>query len=114
MKRSPSSLTSASLPTVASFECSNCGAIHQSRDAQAPVGWTQRPGAIWCADCTRQGIAARQIAAPAQRSADKLRLRGEVMELLRQGVALMPPGSIKRVQWTDQVNQLLAQQSRAA
>ncbi len=107
MKQKP-----ASLPTVASFECSNCGSIHQNRDALVPVGWTQRQGTIWCADCTRMGIAIRQITRAT--STDKLRLRSEVMELLQQGVDLMPPGSIKRVQWTDRVNALLAQQQRAA
>jgi len=102
----------ASLPTVASFECS-CGTIHNSRDGNIPVGWSQRAGSVFCADCTRTGIASRQIATRPIH-ADKLRLRGEVEELLRQGVALMPPGSIKRVQWTDKVNALLAQQQRAA
>jgi hypothetical protein len=105
MKSAPAAFPSVSLPDVASFECSNCGAMHNSRDAQVPVGWTQRPGALWCSDCTRQGIAARQFSRPVP--ADKVRLRGEVVALLRQGAALMPLGTAKRAAWIERVNQLL-------
>lgn len=108
MKHKPASLPPKNLPHVASFECS-CGTVHNSRDGNIPVGWSQRAGSVFCADCTRTGIASRHIPRPA--NADKRRLRGEVEELLKQGVALMPPGSIKRVQWTDRVNALLAQQA---
>lgn len=113
MKRS-----SILLPQVASFECSECGAIHHSRDAKAPVGWTQRPGAIWCADCTRAGIATRMVGrsrspAPAS-SSEKVRLRGEVLALLRRGAALMPAGSAQRAEWVREVNDLISRQQRAA
>ena len=50
----------ATLPQVASFECS-CGTIHNSRDGNIPVGWTQSAGTIFCADCTRIGIPVREI-----------------------------------------------------
>ena len=43
-----------------SFEC-GCGQIHNSADGQLPVGWTQRAGTVWCADCTRAGIPTRTI-----------------------------------------------------
>lgn len=112
-KMPPPKLPNAKLPDVASFECS-CGTIHQSRDAQLPVGWTRRAGAVWCADCTRAGIASRQIANGRPSPADKVRLRGQVIDLLRQGAELMPMGSIRRAQWVEQVNELLTQQQRAA
>lgn len=107
MKRKP-----ASLPQVASFECSRCETVHQSHDSNIPVGWTQRPGAIWCADCTRLGISARKIkTAPLT---DKVRLRGEVLELLREGAKLMPKGTPETAAWVSNVNQLIAAQQRAA
>ncbi|MFN3424524.1 MAG: hypothetical protein ACK40C_07455 [Novosphingobium meiothermophilum] len=113
MKRKP-----VSLPQVASFECSECGAVHHSRDAKAPVGWTQRPGAIWCTDCTRSGIATRMVSrsrSPASLAAsEKVRLRGEVLALLRRGAALMPAGSAQRAEWVREVNDLIARQQRAA
>lgn len=106
MKRKP-----ASLPQVASFECA-CGTIHNSRDGNIPVGWSQRAGSVFCTDCTRQGIASREIrrAAPA----DKVRMRGEVMALLQQGADLMPKRSPERAAWVRRVNTLIAEQLRAA
>ncbi|MFN3553426.1 MAG: hypothetical protein ACK4UL_09985 [Novosphingobium meiothermophilum] len=111
MKRKP-----VSLPQVASFECSECGAVHHSRDAKAPVGWTQRHGAIWCTDCTRSGIATRIVgrSRPSSSPSDKVRLRGEVLALLRRGAALMPAGSAQRAEWVREVNDLIARQQRAA
>lgn len=106
MKRSP-----ASLPQVASFECA-CGNIHNSRDGKIPVGWSQRNGSVFCTDCTRAGIASRQIKRPAP--SDKVRLRGEVLELLRQGAKLMPKGTPETAAWVSNVNQLIAAQQRAA
>lgn len=46
--------------TVPAFEC-GCGQIHNSADGQLPVGWTQRQGTVWCADCTRLGIPTRVL-----------------------------------------------------
>ncbi len=108
MKRARSPVA---LPHVPIFECT-CGNVHRAPDAQLPVGWTRRGGMVWCADCTRAGIASRQI----QRTtnADKVRLRGKVLALLEEGAALMPPGSQKRVAWVSRVNELLSDQSRAA
>lgn len=105
MKRSP-----APLPQVASFECSECGTIHHSRDAMPPVGWTRHAGAIWCTDCTRSGIASRRINRPrsSPAPAEKVRLRGEVLALLRRGAALMPAGSAQHAEWVREVNDLIA------
>lgn len=107
MTRSP-----ASLPQVASFECSRCETVHQSRDSKIPVGWTRRPGAVWCADCTRLGISARKLKVAPR--TDKVRLRREVLELLRQGAKLMPKGTPETAAWVSNVNQLIASQLRAA
>jgi len=105
------------LPHVASFECS-CGNIHNAPDAQLPVGWSRRGSKVWCADCTRAGIASRSIASrtvnPRRPSPDKVRLRRQVLALLQEGAALMPPGSAKRVKWVERVNTLLADQQQAA
>jgi len=100
------------LPHVASYECS-CGNIHNAPDAQLPVGWSRRGSKVWCADCTRAGIAARTVR-PRRPSPDKVRLRHQVLVLLQEGAALMPPGSAKRVKWVEQVNTLLADQKSAA
>lgn len=101
----------ASLPQVASFECA-CGNIHNSRDGNIPVGWTQRAGEVFCADCTRTGIASRRIRRPVV--TDKVRLRGEVLELLREGAKLMPKGTAATAAWVQRVNTMLADQQRAA
>lgn len=109
-------LPPASLPQVASFECS-CGNMHNSRDGNIPVGWSQRSGEVFCADCTRTGIAARQIKRPLKTGivqTDKVRLRGEVLELLREGAKLMPKGTPETAAWVSNVNQLIAAQQRAA
>lgn len=106
MKRSP-----ASLPQVASFEC-KCGAIYNSRDGKIPVGWSQRSGEVFCDDCSRAGIAARQIKRPSV--SEKVRLRGEMLELLREGAKLMPKGTPETAAWVSNVNQLIAAQQRAA
>ncbi|WP_408586558.1 hypothetical protein [Novosphingobium sp.] len=53
---------SAALPQLASFECGGCGTIHQSPDAEIPVGWSTCRGIASCPDCTRVGIPARTIA----------------------------------------------------
>lgn len=101
----------ASLPQVASFECA-CGTIHNSRDGNIPVGWSQRAGSVFCADCTRMGISAREIRRTA--TTDKVRMRGEVMALLQQGADLMPKRSPERAAWVRRVNTLIAEQLRAA
>ncbi|NLR72842.1 hypothetical protein HGI47_18360 [Novosphingobium sp. ERN07] len=102
----------AALPHVASFECT-CGNIHHAPDARLPVGWSQRGSKVWCADCTRAGIAARTVK-PRRPSPDKLRLRSQVLALLKEGAALMPPGSAKRVNWVSRVNALIDDQKSAA
>lgn len=106
MKRTP-----ASLPQVASFEC-QCGTIHNSRDGKIPVGWSQRTGEVFCADCTRAGIASGKIQRPSP--TDKVRLRGEVLALLRKGAELMPKGTPETAAWVQDVNLLIAAQQRAA
>lgn len=111
MKRTP-----ATLPQVASFEC-KCGTIHNSRDGNIPVGWSQQGGEVFCDDCLLSGTAARRITRrprSAGNSADKLRLRGEVMELLREGAKLMPKGTAATAAWVQRVNTMLADQQRAA
>ena len=62
----PPAAKPAPLPQVASFECS-CGTIHNSRDASIPVGWTHSAGAVFCLDCTRQGIPLRQLSKAGRR-----------------------------------------------
>lgn len=105
----------ANLPHVASFEC-RCGTLHNARDGRLPVGWTQSAGTIFCADCTRTGIASRRIVSPARRAstADKVRLRGEVAQLLREGQALMPRSGKQRVEWVDRVTSLMTEITRSA
>ena len=95
------------IAAVASFECS-CGTVHHADDGQLPVGWSRSAGAVFCADCTRIGIPARRIRRAGNASAEKVRLRGEVIELLREGQTLMPLGSKGRADWIDRVNMLLA------
>ncbi|MFN3456494.1 MAG: hypothetical protein ACK4Z8_02815 [Novosphingobium sp.] len=109
MKRARSPIN---MPHVPSFECS-CGAIHNAPDAQLPVGWTRRGSKVWCADCTRLGIASRTVK-PRRTAPDKLRLRSKVLALLQEGAALMPPGSQKRVAWVKRVNDLITEQKDAA
>lgn len=109
MKRARPPIT---MPHVPSFECS-CGVIHNAPDAQLPVGWSRRGSKVWCADCTRAGIASRTIR-PRSASAEKVRLRGQVIDLLQQGASLMPLGTTRRAEWVQQVNELLAQHRRAA
>lgn len=109
MKRARQQVT---LPHVPSFECS-CGNVHNAPDAQLPVGWTRRGSKVWCADCTRAGIAARTIR-PRTPSTDKVRLRSQVLALLQEGAKLMPPGSAKRVAWVDRVNALITEQKDVA
>lgn len=99
------------------FEC-RCGNVHNTGDGKLPVGWTTRNGFTWCEDCTRAGIAVRTIrprrAEQRQAASDKLRLRSQVLALLQEGAALMPPGSQKRVAWVDRVNALITQQKDVA
>ncbi|WP_298290309.1 hypothetical protein [Novosphingobium sp.] len=109
MKRARTPVT---LPHVPSFECS-CGVVHNAPDAQLPVGWTRRGSKVWCADCTRIGIPARTVK-PRRPAPDKVRLRSQVLALLQEGAALMPPGSAKRVAWVGRVNALLTEQQDAA
>lgn len=104
--------TPVTMPHVPSFEC-GCGKIHHAPDAQFPVGWSRRGGKAWCDDCTRAGIAARTIR-PRKPSPDKVRLRSQVLALLQEGAALMPPGSQKRVAWVDRVNALITEQKDVA
>lgn len=101
------------IAAVPSFECS-CGTVHHADDGQLPVGWSRSSGAVFCADCTRLGIPARRIRRSSQPSADKLRLRGEVIELLREGQTIMPLGSKARTNWVARVNALLAETGVAA
>lgn len=111
MKRAP-----ASLPQIASFEC-KCDKIHNSRDGKIPVGWSQQNGEVFCDDCTLAGVASRRINRRVRSSsatADKLRLRGEAMELLREGANLMPKGTAATAAWVRRVNTMLADQQRAA
>ena len=96
MKRARTPVT---MPHVPSFEC-GCGKIH-------------RGGKAWCDDCTRAGISARTIR-PRRPSPDKVRLRSQVLALLQEGAALMPPGSQKRVAWVDRVNALITEQKDVA
>lgn len=100
------------LPTVPSFQC-QCGTVHHAADGRLPVGWTQTVGAVFCLDCARAGISSRVIRRPDARS-DRQRLHGEVIELLREGQRLMPPGSERRVAWVARVNALLADVSASA
>ena len=106
------------LPHVASVECS-CGAIHNSADGRVPVGWTVSRGEAFCTDCTMRGIPTRLITHPAPpvRKTDdsaRVRLRGEVIDLLAEGQKLMPLGSKKRSGWVERVNLLLASVAREA
>lgn len=94
------------------FEC-GCGNVHNTGDGKLPVGWTTRNGFTWCEDCTRAGIAARTIRRR-KPSPDKVRLRSQVLALLQEGAALMPPGSQKRVAWVKRVNDLITEQKDAA
>lgn len=104
--------TPISPPHVPSFECS-CGAVHNAPDAQLPVEWTRRGSRVWCTDCTRAGIASRTVR-PRRVAPDKIRLRRQVLELLAEGAALMPPGTEKRTAWVARVNALVAEQQKAA
>lgn len=102
----------APLPIVPSFQC-QCGTVHHAADGRLPVGWTQTAGAVFCLDCARAGISSRVIRKSNARS-DRLRLRGEVIALLREGQRLMPPGSEPRMAWVARVNALLADVSSSA
>lgn len=115
MKRAPVTPRPANLPHVASFEC-GCGTVHNSHDGLLAVGWTRSAGTIFCADCTRAGIASRRIASPPPHpsNAEKVRLRGEVAQLLREGQTLMPLNGKKRIDWVDRVNSLMADFTRSA
>lgn len=42
------------------YQCS-CGAVHNSADAQFPIGWSQHLGVTWCEDCTASGVPAREL-----------------------------------------------------
>lgn len=44
----------------ATFEC-RCGTIHHAPAGQFPVGWSTCHAMVWCADCTRAGIPAREL-----------------------------------------------------
>jgi hypothetical protein len=67
MRHAPASpLVPAAFATTA-FECA-CGTVHHSGDGKLPVGWSTAAGAAWCADCTRAGIPARELAAKPCRS----------------------------------------------
>lgn len=102
------------LTAVPSFQC-GCGTLHHAADGKLPVGWTQSAGAVFCLDCTSIGIPLREMKPrrPDARS-DKVRLRGEVMELLVEGANLMPPGAAVRVDWVQRVNALLADVRQSA
>lgn len=49
------------LPKVASFECTACGAVHQTPGG-LPVGWSSLNHSVWCPECTALGIPRRSIA----------------------------------------------------
>lgn len=55
------------------FECSACGAQHNTGSRGLPVGWSTLAGqgSVWCNDCTAAGIPARTIVKPARRSGKK-------------------------------------------
>lgn len=102
------------------FEC-HCGTVHNSADGKLPVGWTACQGEVWCADCTRAGIASRQIRLrnPHTVRRDKIRLHSAVESLLREGTQLMPrnlasAAGQKRADWVERVNALMAQIDRMA
>lgn len=107
------------LSHVASVQC-HCGAVHHSADGRVPMGWTVSRGEAFCADCTRAGIPARLITAPAPKprtaksNDERIRLRSKVIDLLIEGQALMPSGSKKRSDWVARVNAMLADASQAA
>ena len=61
MKRPP-------VATPTTFEC-RCGTVHQAPAGQFPVGWSTCHAMVWCADCTRAGIPARELATPRRRRA---------------------------------------------
>lgn len=90
---------------VPSFEC-QCGEVHRSPEGQLPVGWSVSAGNVFCLACTLAGIPARLLPRRDGRS-DRVRLRGEVAELLREGQHLMPPGAAARVDWVRRVKALL-------
>lgn len=105
--------TRSALTAVPSFQC-GCGTVHQAADGKLPVGWTQSAGAVFCLDCTRLGIPLREMKPRPDARSDKVRLRGEVIELLQEGANLMPPGAVGRVDWVQRVNALLADVRRSA
>lgn len=45
------------------FECSSCGASHNTSNPVMPIGWSSASGMAWCNDCTAAGIPARELAA---------------------------------------------------
>lgn len=110
-KKAPRSRASA--PNfVPSFEC-QCGEIHRCQNGQLPVGWSVSSGTVFCPACTLAGIPARVLPRRDGRS-DRVRLRGEVIELLREGQRIMPPGAAARVDWVQRVNALLTNVSASA
>lgn len=62
--RTKSATAPSPMLSVATFECTSCGAQHFSGDALLPVGWTARAGSAWCVDCTRAGIPVRILREP--------------------------------------------------
>ena len=54
MKRTP-------VATPVTFEC-RCGTVHQAPAGQFPVGWSTCKAMVWCEDCTRAGVPARELA----------------------------------------------------
>ena len=103
---------SPALAAIPSFQC-GCGTVHHAADGKLPVGWTQSAGAVFCLDCTRIGIPLRQLKLSDGRS-DRVRIRGEVLQLLVEGQRLMPPGAQCRVEWVQRVNALLADVRQSA
>lgn len=97
---------------VPSFEC-QCGEVHHSLNGQLPVSWSVSSGTVFCPACTLAGIPARVLPRRDGRS-DRVRLRGELIELLREGQHLMPPGAAARMDWVQRVNTLLADVSASA
>lgn len=120
----PHKIPARTLPQVASVECS-CGTVHQSPDGRVPAGWTVSRGQAFCADCTRIGIPARLITAPAPKprparaidprpTDQSICLPRKVIDLLVEGQALMPVASKKRSDWVARANAMLEAVSQAA
>jgi len=50
-------------PDIRIFECSSCGAQHNTGSGDLPLGWSSIPrqGLVWCTDCTVASQPARHL-----------------------------------------------------